>query len=164
MIIQYTLSELYLLLKLGIWQSGNVDNWGLVQKIDVYPDGKTNKGCFVTKQPEEYKKNEIIRTELRKGLYLLDMYSLDEQQTAKYNNKYKIYTYLIVISECRLKGTFEEHIYYLKITNYQTFEQFRKQLYDGVVPIKRSNWSPLKPKRRVSRFDNSPLNAVRRKH
>jgi len=159
----YTLSDFYLYLKLGIWHIGDVEGWGTVQKMDVYSNGLTNKGCFVIKQPQEYKKSEITKTELQTGLYLLDMYPLDTGQTSKYNNKYKIYNYLVVISECRLKGTFEENIYYLKVTNYRSLEQFRKIINDG-AQVRRSNWSPIKPKRRVSRFDSSPLNSVSRKH
>ncbi|MFV0329218.1 MAG: hypothetical protein ACK5KL_05220 [Dysgonomonas sp.] len=159
---EYTLSDFYLYLKLGIWQTGMVEGWGLTRKVDVYPDGKTNKGCIVIKQPDEYKKEGITKTELQIGLNLLDMYPLDVQQTSKNNNKYKIYNYLIIISECRLKGTFDEQIYYLKVTNYQTLEQFRKIINDG-AQARKSNWSPIKPKHRVSRFDSSPLNSVRRK-
>lgn len=159
----YTLSEFYLYLKLGIWQTGDVEGWGFVQRADIYSDGLTNKGFITLKQREEYKKDEIIKTELHAGLCLVDMYPLDIQQTSKYNNKYKIYNYLVVISECRLKGTFEENIYYLKITNYKPMEQFRKIINDG-AQMRKSNWSPIKPKRRTSRFDSSPLNSVTRKH
>lgn len=161
---EYTLSDFYLYLKLGIWQTGMVEGWGLTRKVDVYPDGKTNKGCFVIKQPDEYKQVGMTETKLRPGLNLLDMHLLDIRQTDRYNNKYKIYNYLIVISECRLKGTFEENIYYLKVTNYQTLEQFRKIINSDERVIRRSNWSPIKPKHRVSRFDSSPLNSVRRKY
>jgi len=160
----YTLSDFYLYLKLGIWHTGDVDSWGLVQKINVIADGITNKGCFTIKQPKEYRTEKINKTELHRGLYLLDLYPLDIGQTSKYNNKYKIYNYLVVISECRLKGAFEEHIYYLKVTNNKPLEQFSKITGGGAATMKRSNWSPIKPKRRISRFDSSPLNSVKRKH
>lgn len=161
----YTLSDFYLFCKLGIWHSGNVEGWGLVEKIEVDADGLTNKGCFIVEKPEAYKDMaKIIGSELYAGLYLLDLRLLDIQKTNKFNNKYKIYNYLVVISECRLWGVFGEHIYYLKVTNYQPLEQFRRQLYDGIATNKRSNWSPIKPKRNVRRFDSSPLNSVTRKH
>lgn len=159
----YTLSNFYLYLKLGIWLTGNVEGLGLVQQVDIYSNGLTNKGFIPLNQPDEYRRNEIIKTELQAGLYLLDVYPLNIQQTSRYNNKYKIYNYLIVISVCRLNVLFEECIYYLKVTNYQSLEQFKKTINDG-VQLGKSNWSPIKSRRRSSRFDPSPLNSIVRKY
>lgn len=166
----YTLQEFYLYLKLGIWVTGIVDGWGLVRQAIMYPDGMTDKGCFITKKPNEYKDElQQNRQQLSIGLQLLDMYPLEERQTNKYNNKYKIYTHLAVVGDSRLRGAYEEQIYYLKITNNDPITIFRTKIYDSkqmeISASKRNNRSTiLRKERRVSRIDTSPLNSVSRKH
>lgn len=166
----YTLQEFYLYLKLGIWTSGTVDGWGFVQQVTVYPDGMSNKGCFVLKMPKAYKDElQQSRQQLSAGLQLLDLYSLEEQQTSKYNNKYKIYSHLAVVGDCRLRGAYDEQIYYLKITNSDPITTFRTKIYDSkqveISAFKKNNRSTiLRKKRRVSRIDTSPINSVTRKH
>lgn len=159
---QHTLSKFYLSLKLGIWTSGEVEGWGLVQNMDVCANGSTNKGCFVKKQPEEYKRGHTItKKQLSIGLNLLDIYLLEIEGSGRS----KTYNYIAVISECRLKGAFEERIYFLKVTNYKTMSEFTTIILNSTsaVVYKTKHFS-LNPKRRVSRFDNSPINSATRKH
>lgn len=166
----YTLQEFYCYLKLGIRISGPVDGWGLVQQISVYPDGMTDKGCFVTKMPNAYKDGlQQSRRQLSIGLQLLGLYPMEDHQSGKYSDKYKIYTHLAVVSHCVLRGAYDEQIYYLKITNSEPLSTFRTKIYDssqtGISSSGRSNGG-YKPrtKRRVSRVDTSPINSVSRKH
>lgn len=166
----YTLKEFYRYLKLGIWTSGIVDGWGFVQRVRVYPDGVTNKGCVVSKMPNEYKDElQQSRLQLSIALQLLDLYSLEEQQTSKYNNKYKIYTHLAVVSQCKLRGAYDQHIYYLKITNNEPTSIFRTKVYDSSpmkisASVSSSGGYKRRKNKRVSRIDTSPINSVSRKY
>lgn len=160
---EYTLSDFYLHLKLGIWYTGVVEDWGLVQKIDVYPDGRTNKGCFV-EVPEKYKQQQTTGREFCNGLRLLGFYPLDIQQPSKPYYRYKLYNYLIVISECRLKGTFEENIYHLKVTNHQPLEEFVYQISDKPSKVKRGRRKIKDPKVMSNNFRNNPVYSVTRRY
>lgn len=129
---QYSLSEFILYLKLNIWTSGIVENLGLIQKVDVYKDRSTNKGFFVTHTHKEYSKQTNIHLDrkLASGLDIIDTYPV-ETLTAPGQDEYN---YLVVVSECRLKGAFKEELIYLKVTNNIAFEEFKELIYKQSQP------------------------------
>lgn len=167
--ITYTVKEFYRYLKLGIWTSGIVDGWGFVQSIRVYADGTTNKGCFVPKMPKEYKEElQQSKQQLSIGLQLLDLHQLEEQQASKNNNKYKIYTYMAIVSLCRLRGAYKEELFYLKVTNNEIFDTFRNRLCsrENLNRAANNNYFTYRrnKNRRKSTIDTSPINSATRKY
>jgi len=124
---QYSLSEFILYLKLNIWTSGIVESLGLIQKVDVNTDHSTNKGFFVKHTNKDYSKHTNIHLDrkLASGLDIIDFYPIG-RLTAHEQDEYN---YLIVVSECRLKGAFKEELIYLKVTNNIAFEEFKGLIY-----------------------------------
>ncbi len=120
---QYSLSEFILYLKLNIWTSGIVEDLGLIQKVDVNTDRSTNKGFFVKHTNKEYSKQTNIHLDrkLASGLNIIDIYPIGTFTASEQDE----YNYLIVVSECRLKGAFKEELIYLKVTNNIAFEEFK---------------------------------------
>ena len=156
----YSVSDFLMLLKLGIWNRGYVKDWGLIESIKVNKDGDLKNDCFIKKQPEDYLKTGCyFSKQLGTGLYLHDMhmpYSFAQDYS-------RICTHMMVISQCRLRGLFEEKIYYLKVTNRQSLSQFRQMVLDKFSPPERRKlWGPFERIRPKSRYDSGHLSPHRK--
>lgn len=140
---QYTISEFYLLLKLGIFREGNVANWGYIS---------TNKGMvpLLRKPPESYK-NALYRKQLNTGIYLLDIYLHNK-------NHSKQGEYIVVISVCHMTIPGKERMYVLRLTSRHDTHHLRKAVTEGVLSRKRTSIFRKKPGKAT--FDSSPLNSV----
>lgn len=167
---QYSISDFYLFLKLGLWKRGYVANWGAISSILTckrsgegefsYLGNKTltdKDNIFFGKKPVSYYHNQLhAKHALGIGLYLLDFYLSDRQS---YNNEN---TYILVICVCRSNLQNKEYIYYLQVTNSLDIVKFRIAIENRENSRKRTSVFRQKPSQRT--FDSSPINSVRRKH
>lgn len=167
---RYTITDFYLFLKLGLWKTGSVANWGSISNVLVYR--KVNNSGFVslgnksltqrdsplvTKRPVSYYQNLLYpKKQLGIGIYLLDFYLLAK------NNYNKESNYMMVISTCRSNLENKEYIYYLKVTNYLDILNFKAAIDNQETAQKRTSLF----RRSISyrRPDTSPLHSVRRKY
>lgn len=150
-------------LKLGICKEGPIEGWGTIQSICTYPDDFPGTNYFMKKQPEQYlNDNRFFRKQLGIGVYLHDYYLF---QSVVQGNR-RLSTFIVVISCCRLKGVFDEKLYYLRVTNRQRSDEFKQTVLETAssmastkqIKLRRSYQRMLKPQS----HDNGPL-AVNRK-
>lgn len=143
----YTISEFYLLLKLGIFRGGNVANWGYISH---------DKGVLplLRKLPETYR-DELYKKQLGTGLYLLDIYL---------HNKYrsKLGEYILVISVSRMAIPGKEYTYILKLISEHDTHYLKTAVTKGILSRKRTSVFRKKPGRAI--FDSKPFNSIERKH
>lgn len=143
----YTISEFYLMLKLGLFRNGKVGNWGYLS---------VNRELLcLGKPPEEYRGQLYAKKQLGTGLYLLDLYLLE-----KGGNNRRVY--MMVIAVCRTTLRHKEKIYVLKLTGIHNVAEIEEAVGSGSLSRKRK--SVLRRKPGKAAFDSSPLNSVPRKH
>lgn len=158
--LSISLSEFFVYIKLGIWTSGNVIGLGLVEIMNIHPNSTTYKTYTLRKSPKQYlRDNLIIKRQLTIGLNLLDYYSI------KIENKEAENIHILVISECRLKGTFEDKILLFKVINYFTINKFEENILQPNTDVLIANKRRFfKRKKRGVHSNFMPINAVARKY
>lgn len=97
----YTISEFYLMLKLGFFKSGKVEDRG------YFTSGEMNN-IFLTKSLDQYQRQLYAKKQLAIGLYLLDFFLLKKESNFA--------TYIFVISVCNTTLNNKEKIYVLKLS------------------------------------------------
>lgn len=137
----YSIPEFYLLLKLGLFKGGKVGNWGHVSVC-------TNP-LYLRKPLEEYQKQFYAKTQLGVGLYLQDLYLLQEN------------LYIMVVAVCRTSMKRKEKIYILKLYSNYPVEGMTKAIKESVLYKKPISIRTTKMQHR--RVTGSPLNAFFRK-
>ena len=157
----YSVSDFLKFLKLGLWSRGYVKDWGFIEKIKLSRDGYAKNDCFIKKWPEEYReKSWCFKKQLGIGLYLQDLYPL----YAQVDGYSRICSHMLVISVCRLKGVFEEHIYYLKVTNRDSISEFKELIFGKFSPPERRKLrGPFDRIRQLKRYDSGVLSPHRRR-
>jgi hypothetical protein len=142
----YTIQEFYLMLKLGLFRSGKVGNWGYIS---------INKEPLYLKKPlEEYQNRLYAKKQLGIGLYLLDFYLLEKGADNRG-------VHMMVVSVCRTLSD-KERIYVLKLAGTHDATYLKEAVTNGNLSRKRKSVFRREPKK--STFDASPLNSVPRKH
>lgn len=155
---EYTITDLYLYLKLNIWRSGRVARWGHVSKVDVNKDNSTNSAYYVSNPLDSYTSFSPAK-QLNTGLYLLDL------QLVKRDVWNRKLVYLAIIAVCRTTMAKIETIHCLQITNSMELGAFCNLLTDNPAQSsKRKRKSPFRVGTTPRTFDSSPINSVRRKH
>ena len=155
---QYNVTELYLYLKLGIWRSGRVANWGHVEKVEVKSDNSTAGGYYVSKALDRYCAFSDAK-QLGIGLYLLDLHLVKRDVR---NNRI---VYLAIIAVCKTTMAQIETIYCLQITNSIELGALQKLITDNPAQsTMRKRKSPFRVSKTPRTFDSSPIHSVRRKH
>lgn len=139
-----TPSTFLLLLKLGLWHSGHVQGWGRVEYL----------------QPTAACPLPPVKKQLGIGIYLHGLYLLQ----SVVRGQRRVATFVMVISECRLRGAFEEKTHILKVTNALKAEEFKQLVYDSAPQENRykirRHWGSI---RQPQSHDNGVL-AVNRRH
>lgn len=156
----YSVSDFLKFLKLGIWNRGFVKDWGFIENIKPGSDGYAKNDCFIKRLPHEYlDKGWCFKKQLGIGLYCHDLYPL----YAQVDGYSRICTHMLVISECRLNGVFEERVYYLKVTNRDALSEFRELIFGKFSPPDRRKLrGPFDRIRPKSRYDSGHLSPHRR--
>lgn len=142
---RYSISEFYLLLKLGIFRGGKVDGLGSVSCSDA-------NTAFLRKPLAEYQRKVYFKKQLGTGLYLLDLYPLEKRDNRG--------AHIMVV--CRTTLSYKEKIYVLKLTGTSNVSDIKATVENGTSARKRK--PVFGRKKRKSTFDSSPLNSVRRKY
>lgn len=141
---QYSLAELCVYLKLGLWTRGEVSNWGVVSvEKDIYNFSTDSKHYWTQK----YEKGQWGI-----GVYLNDWVLLDK--------KNRINTYVAVVSICDKIFEFKKKIYFLKIQS--SLELDKKTITNNEPPRRRKLFSYRK-KSNGMRYDGSSVNAALRR-
>lgn len=155
---EYTVTDLYLQLKLDIWRSGRVSRWGHVEKINVRSDNSTNSGYYIPKALKSYSSFSPAK-QLGIGLYLLDLHLVKRDV---WNRQL---VYIAVIAICRSTMAKIETIHCLQITNSIELGALHNLITDNPAQSsKRKRKSPFRVSRTPRTFDSSPINSVPRKH
>lgn len=143
----YTISEFYLLLKLGIFTGGNVANWGYIS-----PD----KGIvpLLRKPPESYR-DELYKKQLGTGVYLLDFYLHSKKSS-------KLGEYILVISVYHMTVPGKKKIHILNLTSERDTQFLKQAIMEGILSRKRTSVFRKKPGKAT--FDSKPFNSEVRKH
>lgn len=144
----YTISELYLMLKLGLFKSGKITKRGYLSS------GSINER-FLLKPLSEYAEQLYAQKQLAIGLYLLDSFVLTK------NNNNQV-TYILVMCVCRTNLNNKEKIYVLRLSGIPSGTDIIALMSGEIVIRKRKSVFRKKPGK--SFFDASPLNSVSRKH
>lgn len=113
----FTTSDLFILLKLGIWKTGVIQNWGRVSLIatlckEVNNNELTkyrigNLDCSSYQKYFDRVNNKLICN----NIYLIDFFQLFESYTANE------YGYILVVKATIIGIEVNERIYFLKIEN-----------------------------------------------
>ena len=103
------IDEFYLCLKLGIWRHGQVFQWGMVEKLSV-TDGVSRK---------DYLRQPLVKKHLGTGLYLLDLYLLENDRKTGEN------VYVVVIAVCHNTLAHLQSVCYLKVRNRTVLREFK---------------------------------------
>ena len=111
---EYTIQEFYLLLKLGIFQSGKVGDWGYISTDSSL--------CVLKKTVTEYENRPLIKKQIGVGLYLLDLYLLEKD---KFRN-----THIMVVSVYRA-ATAQTKVYVLKLITAQKVEEVKSAIQEN---------------------------------
>lgn len=163
--LKYSISDFYLLLKLGLFRSGNVSGWGYLSVNGI-------RSCFLRKPPEAYTDNYRAKKQLGIGIYLLDLYlwqkSINDRDT-----------YILVISVNRNILSHNTKVYVLKLRSCNEItdtadirEAVEESAFSSFYDSSSSSYPDRRPRRRKSifrkrpnkpGFDFSPLNAKRLK-
>ena len=143
----YTISEFQLMLKLGLFKSGKVGNWGYVS---IY-----NNPLYLKKSLDEYWSQLYAKKQLGVGLYLQDLYLLQKDD----NNRG---IYIMVISVCRTSLNHKERVYALKLLSSHSIHDIKDAIMNSTLSKKQTLINQWQPNRR--RIDTSPINSVSRKY
>ena len=121
---RYSANEFYMLLKLGIWQSGPVHFWG---QADVIPPWKSM--FHFGELSVRYDACSPVKKHLDTGLYLLDLCYTGKDPARE------IYLYQLVVAVCRNDMTHLEALYTIQAGNYIPPGEFFFALAgDEIVP------------------------------
>ena len=145
----YTIQEFYLLLKLGIFQSGKVGDWG-------YVSSDSSSLCILKKSVSEYENRPLTKKQLGVGLYLLDLYLLEKD---KYRN-----THIMVVSVYRAT-TGQAKVYVLKLITGQKTEEVKTAITESSSSVSKGQQRTLysiKPKRMFA--DGGRMGKISQKH
>jgi len=97
---EYTIQQFHTLLKLGIFKSGKVADWGYVSS------GSINHS-LLRKPVAEYETRPLVKKQLGIGLHLLDFYLLGKNDHRS--------THIMVVSAHRVAIEQEAKVYVLKL-------------------------------------------------
>lgn len=158
MIKEHSITELYLYLKLDIWRSGRVANWGHVKKTDIKSDKSTASGYFVSKTLDRYTSFSPAK-QLGIGLYLLDLHLVKRD----ISNRKTVC--LAIVAVCKTTMAQIEMIHCLQIINSMEPGALQKLITDNPAQASmRKRKSPFRVSTTPRTFDASPIHSVRRKH
>lgn len=102
----YSVSEFYMLLKLGVWQSGTAQFWG---EANVIPEG--NSFFFPGDLAIRYTPSSLIRKHLDTGIYLLDVFYMGKEAAGDRRN------YRLIVAVCRNDMTHLDALYHIQVCN-----------------------------------------------
>lgn len=142
----YDISEFHLMLKLGLFRSGKVGNWGYISVCD--------NPLYLKRPLAEYQRQLYAEKQLGIGLYLHDLYLLQKDNIEG--------TYIMVISVCRTNLNCKEKIYVLKLLSNIPTADIKTAIMNGTLFKKRSSIIQRQSNRRS--IDTSPINSIPRKH
>lgn len=155
---EYTVTDLYLRLKLDIWRSGRVARWGYVKKVDILKDNSTDSAYYIPKSLNSYTSFSPAK-QLGIGLYLLDLHLV------KRDVPNRRIVYLAIITVCKTTMAQIETIHCLQITNSMEPAALQKLITDNPAQASmRKRKSPFRVSTTPRTFDASPIHSVRRKH
>ncbi len=143
----YTISDFYLLLKLGLFKGGKVGNWGYVSASNL-------NSYFLDRPISEYHNKPLIKKQLSIGLYLLNLYLLSQKGNQR--------TYIMIMSVCRTTLEKEEKIYVLSLTSTYPVDEMQTAIIEGNLSKRRK--SVFRRKARKATFEAAPINSVSRKY
>jgi hypothetical protein len=110
------IQQFYLLLKLGIFKSGKVADWGYVS-LD------SRRRCFLRKSVAQYELRPLIKKQLDVGLYLLDLYLLEKNDHRN--------THIMVVSVHRAAAA-QTKVYVLRLTTLHKAEEVKAIVEKGI--------------------------------
>lgn len=172
MIESYGLSDFYVLLKLGLWKSGEVLNWGRIEKVllikndafdnisDVNYFAFRNKSLYLKKPLQFYLNRALPKKMIGRGVYLLDHYLLERKRHGEGEKQLK--TYIIIISTTRFDFENREYTYILRVSNYLDEMDFTSIVVEGKRARKRKSY--FRKKTSAGRSEFMPINARERKY
>jgi hypothetical protein len=142
----YSIQNFYLLLKLGIFKSGKIADWGHISLDD-------SRHCLLKKSVAEYETRPLIKKQLDVGLYLLDLYLLEKNDHRN--------THIMVVSVYRA-ATAQTKVYVLKLITIHKVEEIRTAIKESTtMPQKRTLYS-ITPKRLFA--DGGRMGKISQKH
>jgi len=168
----YGLSDFYVLLKLGLWKSGEVLNWGRIEKVSLIKNNDfndisdvnyltfRNNSLYLKKPLKYYLDQPLYKKMLGRGVYLLDHYHLGKKAFREGERELK--TYIIIISTSRFDFESREYTYILKVTNYLDELNFTSVVTEGKRARKRKSYFRKKSSSRRPEF--MPINAKERRY
>ncbi|WP_165042173.1 hypothetical protein [Dysgonomonas sp. ZJ709] len=155
---EYTVTDLYLRLKLDIWRSGRVARWGHVKKVDIQKDNSTSTAYYIPKPLNSYNSFSLAK-QLATGLYLLDLHLVKRDVW----NKQLVYIAIIAI--CRSTMAQIQTIHCLQVTNSLELGIFRNLITDNPAQASmRKRKSPFRVSKTPRTFNASPINATPRRN
>jgi hypothetical protein len=137
----YTISEFHTLLKLNLFKSGKVWNWGYVSICD--------NPLYLKKPLTEYQNQSYAKKQLGIGLYLLDLYLLQND------------LYVMIITVCRTDINHKEKIYALKLSSTLPVDAIKNAIQESVPYVSSFTRKKTTTHRRI---DTSPINSYTRKY
>lgn len=143
-----SISEFYLMLKLGFFKSAKVENRGYFSISSINEH-------FLRKPLSAYQDQYYAKKQLAIGLYLLDSYLLSKSSS-------NTATYLLIIAVCQTTLEHKENIYIVKVSDIGIETDVISLLNEG-VPATKKRKSVFRKRSRKPYFDSSPLNSVPRK-
>ena len=145
-----SISDFYLVLKLGIFNSMRVENKG------CFSLSETNN-TFLRKPLSSYLNQDYAKKQLSIGLYLMDSFLLTK------NNRTA--THILVIAVCRTSLAKKKNIYVVKLSETPATNDIITLLNESLsFSSSRKRKSVFRRRSKQSHFDYSPLNSTPRKH
>jgi|GEM_PF-2247537 len=167
-----SLSDFYMLLKLGLWNSGEVLNWGRIEKVFIIKNKESdnisginyftfrNNSLYLKKSLQYYLEQPLPKKMIARGTYLLDYYLLDKK--ADMSGEKQLKTYVVVISTSRFDFENREYTYILRVSNYSEELSFLSVISEGKSSRKRKSYFRKKTSARRPEF--MPINARERRY
>lgn len=146
-----SITDFYLMLKLGIFDSARVENVGYFSRNEI-------NNVFLKKPLSAYENQVYAKKQLSLGLFLLDCFLLTID-----NNKA---TYMLVVSVCRISLVNKERLYVLKLSDISATANIESILSygGGASSSRRRRKSVFSKRSRNTLFDYTPLNSTPRKY
>lgn len=142
-----SLTEFYLMLKLGFFKSSQVEDVGYLSSATIHES-------FLSKPLNEYKEQTFAKKQLAIGLYLLDSFLL-----TKYENNQGVY--ILVVCVCRTNLNNKDKIYALRLSQVPADSDIVALISGEVTQKKRTPY--FRRKSRRSYLDSNPMNAIPRR-
>lgn len=149
---KYSVSEFYMLLKLGIWKQGVVNFWGQAEILPSWNEFLLSKNLH-----DCYNERSPIKKHLGIGLYMLDLFYIG-QDTLRNTNIYQM-----IVAVCRSDMRHMEALYNIRVTNSLSASVFFESLnrnnlnLDAVQPHRSSYFNYNRRSRRNSLSSNIPI-------